>query len=347
MSQGYDFGALYGMADTTGVQLLDKGTYDAVCTESEWGATKDGTKGQWTVKTKVTTGQYAGAALTGSITVNQTKNDGSPNPQGLGIMFRELAAFGIPVPPDQPFWALGWTPQQVAQAMVGKPLQIQVIQDEYDGTTRNKIRTFRAPRPGAPVQVEQQPQMAAGPGGVYGTAVPGGYQPYGQPPAQQPGGYPQQPDPYANPYTQPQPAGYGQQPAAAAPGGYGYQQPVQQQGPVAPGPWQNAQPQGAGPQQPQQQAAPGVPAWAQPPQPGQGGQGEFTAQGQSWQPGGQPQQQPTPQQPGVPQPQFQPPQQPPQGQPNGAAPAAPFNGQPQGQPNQPPQGAPELPPWAQ
>jgi hypothetical protein len=347
MSQGYDFGGLYGMADMSSVSPLEPGNYDAIVEDAEFGRTKDGTKGAWTIKFRTTTGERAGFPLTMTMSINPTKGDGSPNPQGLGIMFRQLGAMGVPVPPDQPFWALGWTEANIAEFIKGKPVLIKVITDDYDGP-RSKVRDIRPPRPGAPLQVQQAPQqqpqgvMPPGQGG-YGQGQPNyAQQAYGQPPQQ---GYTQQP--------QQAPAWGQQQPQQ---GGYaGQQQP--QQGPTAPGPWQNAQQPAAGPQQ-----VPGAPAWAQPPVPGQGGMGEFTAQGQSFQgyPGQQaPNQAQPPQMPngqGYGQPPFQQPgqeQQPPQQgwqqQPNGQPPQAQFQ-QPQQPPNQQPQqpqGAPELPPWAQ
>ena len=338
MSQGYDFSQLYGMADMSGAVRIDQGVYDAVTTKSEWGKTKGGDKGQWTVTTQITTGQYAGTTFVNSITISPVKNDGEQNARGLGAMFRHLAAHGIPVPPSPGmpggFWELGWTPEMVAQQMVGKPVQIVIKDDEYEGVTRSKIRDYQPPRPGAPTQVEQRQQPQ---------------QPQGQL------GYPYPPGNN----------GYAQQPQYAG----------QPQGPVAPGPWQNAQ-------QPPQ-GIPGAPAWAQPPVPGAGGMGEFTGQGQSFQ-GYQGQPNPYEQQPQQPQPgpQYQAgpgfPQGPqptqdapyqPQGygapatgapapgapyqqgapSPGSQVPAPPWAQQPpqQGQPQEPPQGQPPAPPWQQ
>jgi hypothetical protein len=343
MSQGYDFGALYGMADTSSIKPLEPGNYDAIVEDAEFGRTKDGTKGAWTIKFRTTTGERAGFPLTMTMSINPTKGDGSPNPQGLGIMFRQLAAMGVPVPPDQPFWAMGWTEANVADYIKGRPVLIRVADDDYDGTVRSKVRDIRPARPGAPLQVQQAPQQPQG------AMPPGQYQQGGQLPQQgfQGGGgavYPPQQPPYGG-------------------GGGAYGQPQAAQGPTAPGPWQSAQPPAGG-----QQQVPGAPPWAQPPVPGQGGMGEFTSQGQSYQgyQGQQPPaQQPGPQYQGGPgfpqgpqllpeapyqggyqgQPGQQPPFQPPQngyGQPQ----QAPQQQAPQQQPQQP-QGAPELPPWAQ
>jgi hypothetical protein len=339
MSAEYDFNALYGRADLSGFTVLPKGNYDAVVTKSEWGRTKDGTKGMWTVETVITTGEHAGTKRTGNITVSLTKNDGSSNEKGLGMMFRQLSSLGVPVPPDQqPFWQLGWTEQQVAQSMVGKPvmLRITVREAEGDYPERDQIRDFLPPRPGAPLQVQQKPG--------YGAAM--GYEQNFAAPPQQPQFQPYQQQ-GQDPYAQQQPAAYGQQPQngypqqppQGGPAGYGGQQGT---GQTAPGPWQNAQQPAAG-----QQQVPGAPSWAQPPQPGQGGTGEFTPQGQSQQPSFMP---PGGQQPPQ-QNQWQPPQyQPPQAQfqsPLGQPPQQPNGYQQQPQPQQQQQGAPELPPWAQ
>lgn len=348
MTEGYDFGALYGMADHSVASPLEPGNYDAIVDEAEWGRTKDGTKGAWTIKFRTTTGDRAGYPLTMTLSINPTKSDGSPNPQGMGILYRQLYAMGIPMPPpigqpgEQGFWQLGWTPDYVAQVIKGRPVLIKVITDNYDDTARSKVRDIKPARPGAPTQVQQPAQQAQQ---FYGQQPAGYGQPQGGGMYQ--GGY--QPD-------------QAQQMANAAYQSVGMQPPPPQQqyppqGQVAPGPWQGQQQpqQGPPPQQyqqqgPPQQQVPGVPPWAQPGggQPGQGGQAEFTQAGQSQQPwmqgqgqppaqqGYAPQGQPAPgmqgpaqgYQQGPPQPQFQQPGYPPQNgyggqpgygaQPNGA-----------------------------
>jgi hypothetical protein len=330
MSSNYDFGALYGMADHSAGRLLENGNYDAIVEDGEWGKTKAGDKDAWTWKFRVTTGEYANAPLTMTMAVSPVRDNGEPNTAGMGIMFRQLYAMGIPVGPPldmsgQPgWWQQGWTPENVAQAAKGKPVLISVAKNEWEGGTNNKVKDIRPPRPGAPLQVQQAPQQPQQP--AYGNQ-PG----YGQPPQ----GYGQQPG-YGQPAYQQQvpPNGYQQQPSQQP--GYGYpgqQQaaPPPQQG-QAPGPWQNAQQPAGGPQQ--QQQIPGAPAWAQPPVPGQGGMGEFAGQGQ-------PQQGPPPQ--GY--------QQQPQNGYGAPAQGAPAPGAPnqQGAPSpsdQPPQ-QPQRPPWAQ
>ena len=336
----YDFGTLFGQADHSGSHLYPEEWFDAVIEDASWGRSKDGTKGQWTIKFRTTSGVAAGVSpITMTLSVSPTKNDGTPNPQGLGIMYRQLGAMGIPVTPRAAggqggFWELGWSAEQVAQALKGKPCRIKIKHDEFDGITRNKIANIDKARPGAPTDWPR--------GGV---AAP-------QPQGALPPGQPAPADQYGNPYP---PAGAPQQPQQWEAPGYmthAYQ-PQPQAGPPAP-PSAPAQP--AGPQ-----PIPGAPNWAQPPTPGQGGLGEFTPQGQSQQPSFmQPQEYPM--QPQA-QPQFQAPGQPPmppQGYPQaappqqaGPPPGTPFNGaqQPQQPPmpqeGQPPLQNPQLPPWAQ
>lgn len=335
MSAGYDFGQLYGQANMTGMLRIPEAEYDMVCTKCEWGRSKDGTKGQWTVEVVITTGEHTGTKMSNVITINPVKNDGEPNPNGLGMMFRDLAAFGVPVPIPP-----GWTEEGIARFMAGKPVSGVVKDDEYNDETRSKIRRFNPARPGAPVQVPQAPQQPQQgpypyPASPYGNGAqpgpPAGYQPgYGQQPQQ---GYGSQ---YA------QNGQYGQQPAAPSWGGPD-QQPGQPPQQTAPGPWQQAVPQ-----------TQGVPEWAQPAQPGQGGMAEFTPQGQSYQPGYN---QPPPQQPGYQPGQYVSPEQQAflnqqQGPPPGyGAPAqgAPGQGAPyqQGAPSPSDNmGQPAMPPWA-
>lgn len=311
---GYDFGQLYGQADMSSGMRMEEDRYPSVVEGSEWGRTKDGTKGQWTIVFRTTApglkksqGQ-PGAKLTMTLSVNPVKTNGDPNPQGLGIMYRQLGVLGIPIPPAQPFWELGWSPEQVAQAMTGRPCTLVVKDDEYDGVTRSKIRDIQPPTPGAPVTLPQSQQGPAG-------AVPGGqwYGPGGQPQGnyQQPlQGYQQAPAPWQPPQQPPQ-----QGPA------------MDQYGNTYPPPPQ--QPQGYGQQHPSQQ---GVPGYAQPAQPGQGGNAQFTPQGQAIQPGTHPGH-----------------DQPPQGYQNGQQWQQPGQQQasaPQGG-QQPQGGAPAPPPWAQ
>lgn len=338
-SQDYDFGTLYGMADHSTGFLYPEAWFDAVVEHAEYGRSKDGTKGQWTVKFRTTTGENAGRApITTTLSISPKKNDGTDNAQGLGILFRQLAALGVPVPDPAdpaktlngpaPFWVQRMPYEQVAQMMIGRPALVKNVHDDYDGVTRNKIRDIRPPRDGAPTTWPQAQQQAA----QNGFAAPAGY------------GQPQQPaNPYANPYAPQGPAQppfsqggqwQPQQPAydpsqAYQNTGPGYQQPQQPGYGQPPQAYQNVQ---AGPPmqpqaapQGQAPAMPGVPPWAQPATPGQPGTGQFTAQGQAVQPGTNPGQQAGP--PAVPQPPWQQPQNPQDPQ--------------QGGPGQPP------PPWMQ
>lgn len=313
-SGGYDFGQLYGQADLSS-NLVPADRYPAVVESNEWGRTKDGTKGVWTLVFRTTAPGLKksqgspGSKYTMTLSVNPTKQDGSPNPQGLGIMYRQLGALGVPIPPAQPFWELGWSPEQVAQATVGRPCTIQLIEDEYEGVTRNKVRDIQPPTPGAPTQTPQQSQAQGQPQGgwqgqSYGQQAP---QPW-QPPQQQPGQF--------------QGQGFGQdfgqqtQNPQFAPQG---QPPVDQYG--------NQYPPAGGP--PAYGQNPAVPPYAQPADPGQGGLGQFTQQGQGQQPGTIPG----------------------HGQQQGPPPGYQGNGAPQqgqGQQQNPQQGgAPAPPPWAQ
>ena len=294
---GYDFGAMYGQADMSTGLRMEEDSYPAVVEDAEWGRTKDGTKGSWTIVFRTTApglkkGQHqAGAKLTMTLSVNPIKTNGDPNPQGLGIMYRQLGAMGVPIPPAQPFWELGWSPEQVAQAIKGAPVTLVVKDDEYDGVTRSKVKDIRPATPGAPTTVPQGGQQAP--------------QPYMQP--QQPAQAPQQ-APQGSPYVQQAPQPW-QQPQGA---------PQAQQGPP-PG-YQQA-PQQAPPQQGPPQYNQQQPPYAQQPYPGQGGTGQFTGQGQAIQPGTHPGHDQMAQQ------QYQ--QQPPNGMPQ--------QGQPQGPQDQAPQ----------
>lgn len=308
-----DWGQLYAGADMSAGVLMEEDWYPAVVEEASWDLTKDGTKGAWTIVFRTTgpgrkKGQgSAGSKLTMTLSVNPVKNDGSPNPQGLGIMYRQLGALTVPIPPAMPFWQLGWSPQQVAQAMTGKPCLIRVVINKWDGGENNKVKDIKPPEPGQQAQGPQQAQQGY-------PSQPGGYSP----------GAPQQGGPAAG-----SPAGYGSAPPGGAPPSYGQQapqpwQPPQGQGYASGQSWQqqNTQQANVPPSGQPQPGAYGIPQA----QPGQGGTGEFTGQGQSYQPGISPN-------PQGPPPNGYPQQSPPQQGQQG--------GQQQGG------GAPAPPPWAQ
>jgi hypothetical protein len=307
----YNFADVYGKADMSAGTLLEAGKYGAFVESADWGRSRDGTKGQWTVVFRTTTGpnlmplQGGGAKLTTTLSISPKKNDGTDNPAGLGILFKQLHALGVPLGPPldgpevTPFWAQGISEQQVAAMITGKPAVLGVIQDEYEGVTRNKVRQILPPQPGIPASVPQAPQQPQQPYGQGGWLPPQGPVPGA------PGAVAVPAQPYA-PAPVPQngpPPGYSQ--------------------PVAPQPWQPQQQswaQGPPPQSPQQAGGgydPNMPPYTQPAQPGQPGMGQFSPDGQAVQPGTVPGQ-PYPSQNGAPQ------------QP------APQQG-----------GAPEMPPWAQ
>lgn len=345
---GYDWNTLYGQADHTVGQLVDAGLYTAIVKASDWDRTKDGSKGAWTITFILTSGPRPGMKQVMTMAVSPKTNKGEDNPEGMGRMFRQLAAMGIPVPPpygQQGWWQLGWNEQQVGQAMVGHPVLLQLIHDEYEGVTRNKVRDIQPPPPGAPTQMpqiaqQQQPQGFAPPQGQQWQAPPqqapqpgGAPQPW-QPQQQQPQfegqGYGQG---FGQQQQQGPPPGYQGQPQQGPPPGYGQQQQQQQQGPPA------------GYQQPPQGYDPNVPPYAQQPNPGAPGAQQFTQGGQAWQPGVNPQhEQQAAQQMG----QQQPPQQQPWANPNGMPGQQQQGYAPQGQQPQQggEQGPPQAPGWA-
>jgi hypothetical protein len=310
----WDFGTLYGQADNSNL-LYPEGPADMVVEEASFGKTRGGDKAQWIVKGRTTTGENAGKMpLTTQITItpvdpNAPEEDQRRQKRGLGLMFRRLGALGVPVPDpqdptgqrclngDQPFWALGWTPEQVAQFIVGRPFTGALKNEEWEGMMRTKVRDIRPPRPGAPtdwpregqqVAPVQPPQVYAPPQQGYAQPgpppqAPGPWQQpqQPQPPAQQ--GPPQQvpgapawaqpPVPGAGGYQEFTPQGQGFQPNFMQPPGPAQQQAPPPQGapqaaPVPQPPWQGQQSANGQPSAPQEQpgqqpgAAPQQPPWA-------------------------------------------------------------------------------------
>lgn len=297
--QEYNMADLFNRADHSRGVLLDVGWYNVTIESGEWGRDRSGSKGQWTIVGRTTSGNNK---LTTTITISPDSE------KAMGIMFRHLAAFGIPTPPPygapgtQGWWELGWTPQQVAQAMVGKNLDWYLVKNEYpegSGQFNNKVRDMRPAQGGAqqaPAGPPQPPGMQQPPG------MPPGQPPIPQPPQQAPppgyGAAPQQPFPGQGATSATQPVPPGMVPMMG-PGGGSFTP-----GPATGGPGYD----------------PNLPPYAQPAQPGQPGMGQFTPDGQAQQPGTIGQQMAAPAQPpyaapGVPQPpaqqQFQYPGQPP------------------------------------
>ena len=287
--QEYNMADLFNRADHSRSALLDPAWYNVTIESAEWGRDSSNSKGQWKIVGRTTNGNNK---LSTQITISPDSE------KAMGMMFRHLHALGIPTPPPygapgtQGWWELGWTPQQVAQAMAGKNLDWYVIRNEYpegSGNFNNKVKDMRPAQAG----VQQGPPMPPQPG-----------MPPGQPPSPQP---PQQAPPPgygAAPGMPPTPPGYGQ---PQAPGQAAY-------GPPQPGPAQ------------QPGYDPNLPPYAQPANPGQPGMGQFTPDGQATQPGTNISQQYGQQPPGQPaagQQQFPYPGQPAPGAQPGDAPAPP------------------------
>jgi hypothetical protein len=327
VAQAFDFGNLYGQADPN-AGSIDNGNYPAIVESAEFDKTQDGTKWAWTVKFRISVAPYVGRRRTKTLSINPTKRDGSPNPAGLGITFRQIHALGVPLGPpigqpgETPVWQQvpqQGTPDQIlaaagrlaAQMMTGRACRIVLGTREAHGeyAESQEIKDIKPPAAGDPTSLPPEAmQGGAPPAPGQGFAPPQGMQP---PPGQPV--YPQQAAP---------PQGY-PQPGA---------QPV---GPAAAPPW-GGQPQGYQGQPPQQQApAPyGAPPGSFPGQVAPQGTPQGPPQQQWADPAGQPAQGP--------------PQAPPQGQPAAAAPPW-ANGQPapqQAQQGQQP-GTPPAPPWAQ
>lgn len=263
----------------TGGKVFAEGWWPATVAEASYGLTRNGDKYAWTVKFTLASGPDAGSPITTTMAISEYKKDGSPNPAGIGILFRQLGSMGIPVgdkfggqPGSQPYWRMGWTGDHVAQALVGHPADIQIKTDpEYGNSKVNAIRAPRQPgqAPGgaqqAPQPAPQQPPMAPAMGGYQGGPVAQGYAQPGPQGVQ--GGQPVMPQPYqaqaGPPAAQPGTAEFtpGQTWNPAQQAGPPQAAPQQaQQGPPQQPPWNGAGP----PQQPAAGQAPGQ-------QPGMGG----------------------------------------------------------------------------
>jgi len=250
------------------------GKFPGIAVASEWlvGGYSSGEKNGWKLKLQFTEGPHAGKHITYNMVVSPYTRDGAKNTFGAERMMTDLAAFGVPVgekfskvPGEVPYWHQGISDQQVAGAMLSRPVLIEIgDRRDRDGTEVKRLHPL-AGQPGMGQFTPQgqgyqgQPppqQQPPGPPGGYQQAPPQGQPPapaYGPPGGQQ--GYPQQAPP------QPPQQGYPQGPPP--------QQGYPQQGQPGTPPWpQNGapmQPQGQPPMQGQQQGP--VPPGQAPPQP--------------------------------------------------------------------------------
>jgi hypothetical protein len=244
----------YNEADNTGGGGYTPGWWPAVVEANEYGFTKAGDKRAFQVKVKFTAGPNAGRSMANTQAISEWTNDGQPNTGGMGALFRRLRALGIPVgdrfgdPPGTQPWFRTMSGEQAAAMTIGRPLEVEVIEDTAYGN--QKIRGMRPAAAGA-----GQPGPYAAPG-----------------PSPAPQGGPQAPTPYG--YAQQAPQGQQGPPQGMNPGAPGTGQftpagaaqqgyPGQGQPPVqqAPGNGYPQQAQPAGPQPPAPGQAPGQPPW--------------------------------------------------------------------------------------
>jgi len=270
-----EWDAYYNMGDPTGVNYQE-GTYPGHAIESVWGPSNDGTKMGWTITFVFDGGPHAGSKITTPRVISPYKNDQTENKAGMGILFGELHAMGIPVgekfsgvPQQVPYWHQGITQEQVAQMMLNKPVMLRIKNDDYGSKVKRILAAQGAqaaqagpaaggyaPAPGPGPQ--PGPQAVGGPQQGYGPG-PGPQQapPQGGPPQ---GGYAPQPGTYNQ--ASPGPGGIGQ--FAPPPGAQGQQGPPPQgypQGPANGMPPQQAPAQGPPQQAPGMGGAPGQPPW--------------------------------------------------------------------------------------
>lgn len=325
------WGEMYDQGDPSAQAGYTPGRHPFVVEEATYGPTNSGDKWMWTLKLRFTSGPHANGMITAYRAISHYKQDGSPNIQGIAILYGELRALGIPVGEKYGdpqgtvgFWAQGpkvngwgqqaFTGDSVAPAMVGRQGVVLVENDERGGKAKRIYPPQGAGQaPAGPPQQAQQAGPQYGPSGMAPPTQPGGPA-YYSPVAAQQGGSPQP----------------GPQPVGGPPGMQAFGQAPQGQPPGVPSYTQQAQPA----------------QWPQAP-PQQGGTAEFQP-GQTWNPGQQqgPGQPPMP--PAAGPPQQQAPQGPPQ-QPwpaNGAQPG-PQGQAPQQQPAPGQQGGPPAQPWQQ
>lgn len=125
------FKQLQDQAKESGIgEPIPPGRYTVKAIEATAGRTKAGDKDKIEVKFSVISGPHANRKIFNTYTISPENNN------ALAFFFKHMLAFGL----GSDFFASEPTIQQVAQALVEKTVDVDVIIDTYDNQDRNKIK---------------------------------------------------------------------------------------------------------------------------------------------------------------------------------------------------------------
>lgn len=132
MSEPINFGQL--LQDSGGAfEPVPKGEYDLTVSSAE--ATKSTTdKVMFKVVYKIVGGPYNGRTIYNNITLT------TDNPNALRMFFLNMKSMGL----TEEFFAGNPTPSQVADALVGRPCRATIDHREWQGQTRENVKSLKA-----------------------------------------------------------------------------------------------------------------------------------------------------------------------------------------------------------
>lgn len=159
MTEGINWGALMaGVAEA--LQPVPKGLYEIVVDKCE-PKTSSTNKAMWAMQLKIEGGPHNGRVIYNNITLT------TDNPQALRMFFVNMHALGL----DQQFFATNPSPQQIANALVGRRARIEIDHRNFQGQVRENVKKLMPATgvfaTGAPVPTVTGP-------GPSGPGIPGG-----------------------------------------------------------------------------------------------------------------------------------------------------------------------------
>lgn len=174
----FDFEELLGIAKEAGFTTVPPGTYHVEVDRAEYVLTKTG-KPMFKVMYRLIPGMNG--EVKGTVWTNIVIS--KENPVAMMFFFKNMAAMGLP----ESWFRTKPTMEQVAEALVGRPCRIKVVQSTYNDEPKAEVKSILAPVGGpgvgvAPVTAGPGPAAGPGPGPAPasapvavngGTAAPG------------------------------------------------------------------------------------------------------------------------------------------------------------------------------
>lgn len=151
MTEGINWGALMqGVAEA--LQPVPKGAYEVVVTKCD-PKTSSTNKAMWAMQLTIEGGPHNGRVIFNNLTLT------TDNPMALRMFFVNMNALGL----DATFFNSSPTPQQIANALVGKRARVEIDHRDFQGQKRENVKRLM-PATGIFSTGAGVPMPAGGPG---------------------------------------------------------------------------------------------------------------------------------------------------------------------------------------